>query len=71
MNKRFHGRCNLTPLFTVTQAGTRPVLNFHCQEHNVLCGKSCWELGWCYGTNSKEVWGKKYFNKCHAKKIKI
>jgi hypothetical protein len=70
ISSRYHGKCKLTPRFTVSQVGCKPALNFYCEEHDILCGKDCWELGWCYGTNSKLVWGKKYFNKYHAKKLK-
>jgi len=56
----YHGDCKLKVVITTPSNGKRGCMNFWCEEHQVMCGKSCYELGWNGEEDDKKLWGKKY-----------
>ena len=67
MEKKYHGDCKGEFMLIFRERKYSPCLNFFCYEHQVMCGRSGWELGWCYKTDSKKIWGKKYSEKYDVK----
>lgn len=58
----YHGNCKLEERLTPIKNSKNKCLNYWCEEHQVLCGKSFWEIGFDNEEKSKDLWGVKYFN---------